>query len=67
VTVGTVETQHVQDRLSVGGKDDLTDSQERLSPRHIEKICRTRVRRRCIHLFIRVSDFNLVITLEDAE
>src|SRR5580765_6561956 len=67
VTVGTVETQNVQDRLPVGGKNDLTDSQQRLSPRHIQKICRAGVRCGCVHFFVRVSDFNLVITLQDAE
>jgi hypothetical protein len=62
VTVRSVETQNVQDRLPVGGKNDLTDSQKRLSPWHIQKICRTGIRCGCVHFFVRVSDFNLVIT-----
>jgi hypothetical protein len=53
VTIRAVKTENVEDGLSVGGENDLADTQERFALGNVQKIRGARIGRGSAYFFAR--------------
>src|SRR5579864_4364532 len=67
VPVGAVKTQHVHNGFALRGINDLANTQQRLAARNGEKFGDARVGGGGVHFFVRVTELDIVIALQNAK